>query len=138
MAEQGKIIAICANLTDSETMAKITQIMKEHSLRFGTMYISNAYDWVCKYRAQDKKKFQQNILTLADDRTLIIDGLSDPNNRTELQNIQQNIFFGKDEKSLVSYHPDLVRSISQEDGEFHRDEFTRKRNYPSALLLTSI
>jgi|GEM_PF-4644762 len=137
MVREGKIIVLHGNLTDVSTIKKVGDTLKNHQLIFGTVYLSNAYEWINKFNPKNNIAFLASLSELTNPDTLIIEGLASPYKKDNFYDIQLNIFYSKDPVSAISYHPNHVRNINEE-GLFEKDQQWRKGKYPSAPLLVEL
>ncbi len=74
---EGRIAIISGNIGDENLFKQILQWMRKYGVRLDTFYVSNTSD----YAKMRTRSFLNNIHTLSDDRTLILDSSKDLNLR---------------------------------------------------------
>lgn len=131
LAEEGKIIPLKLNLSDSAKVGLICDELKKNSLTVGTLYLSNVFSWL----GEKKKEFEfsQSVRNIGsgNDHLLVIDAVN-------VQSMKQSIFCFNDPQSGEEYSPSRFRGNkwSEEDRREYFEEVKREI-YPGALQIFS-
>lgn len=112
MATENRIIVLPGDLTNVEQMTTIAAVLKKHDFFVGTLYVSNAGEWVHKNTPSKARDFMQSLDALSNPNTVVIKSLSDPSNTENFIHMKLSAFPFQDKAKYHFYHAGDVKSLA--------------------------